>query len=50
MTNKIKYISESVDLVLAINVIAYLTDDEEHEFYHHSSRLLKKGGINCNDR
>lgn len=44
-TNKMKYISESVDLVLAIDVIAYLTDDEEHEFYHHSSRLLKKGGL-----
>lgn len=33
-----------VDLILAIDVIAYLSDEEEAEFYHESSKLLRNGG------
>jgi ubiquinone/menaquinone biosynthesis C-methylase UbiE len=34
----------SVDLVIALNVLAYMSRDEEDEFYRESNRLLKPGG------
>lgn len=33
-----------VDLVLAINVLGYLTDEEDAEFYRSAQRVLKPGG------
>lgn len=34
----------SCDAVLSFNVLAYLTDEEEAEFYKHASRVVKPGG------
>ena len=34
----------SVDLVIALNVLAYMTRDEETQFYQESNRILKPGG------
>jgi len=34
---------ESVDFVFALNVIAYLSDDEEGLFYKESARVLRRG-------
>jgi 2-polyprenyl-3-methyl-5-hydroxy-6-metoxy-1,4-benzoquinol methylase len=36
--------AESVDFVFALNVIAYLRDDEESLFYKESARALRRGG------
>lgn len=35
---------ESVDAILSFNVLAYLNDDEELEFYRQARRVLKKDG------
>lgn len=34
----------SVDLVIALNVLAYMTRNEEIQFYNESNRVLKSGG------
>lgn len=39
-----RFESDSVDALLSFNVLAYLTDDEEAEFYSHAKRILKSGG------
>ena len=39
-----KLSDESADLLIAINVLAYLTDDEDRTFYQHARRILKPGG------
>jgi SAM-dependent methyltransferase len=36
--------SQSIDLLLSLNVIAYFTDEEEAQFYPQASRLIKRGG------
>jgi len=36
--------SQSVDAVFALNVLAYLTREEEEEFYRQSSRITRPGG------
>ena len=35
----------SLDLILSANVLAYLTDEEDIEFYNQAKRILKPGGI-----
>jgi SAM-dependent methyltransferase len=37
--------SDSLDGVLAFNVIAYFTPEEEHEFYSQLRRIVKRGGF-----
>ncbi len=34
----------SIDLLLALNVAAYFTDDEDRAFYEQASRILRPGG------
>ena len=36
--------SESSDLVVALNVLAYMTREEEDIFYRECNRILKNGG------
>lgn len=36
--------SESLDLIISLNVLAFLTDDEEKLFYHETYRVLKPWG------
>lgn len=44
-SNDLNVIEESsVDLVIALNVLAYMTRDEEIQFYNESNRILKPGG------
>lgn len=44
-SDDLKVIEESsVDLVIALNVLAYMTRDEEKQFYNESNRILKPGG------
>jgi ubiquinone/menaquinone biosynthesis C-methylase UbiE len=35
----------SSELLIAINVLAYLTDEEDCTFYRHARRVLKPGGV-----
>jgi SAM-dependent methyltransferase len=37
-------VSDSVDLILCLNVLAYMTDAEDAEFYRQSHRVLRRGG------
>lgn len=36
--------SQSVDVILALNVLAYMSREEEEEFYRQSSRITRPGG------
>ena len=35
---------DSIDLILSLNVLAYLSDEEEREFYIQAKRILREGG------
>jgi SAM-dependent methyltransferase len=37
--------ANSLDAVLSFNVLAYLTDDEDAEFYRQAARVLQPGGV-----
>lgn len=37
--------ADSMDLVLAMNVLGYLSQEEEREFWIHTRRILKKDGF-----